>query len=312
MFGRNKKSVEPDNGRRRGANQAESRPAFSYYSSVNRPPERPAEVSSRRGSPVADQAVEHTNRLRAVTARLPLLLVLALVVACLVKVLTLSSAPRVIVVGGVDNSTEAAYVQENGVYAQAASKLLSSNKLNAFKLTADLNGVSAEMQREFPELQTVSITAPFIGNKPVVYVMPAQAGILLQTSDGTYAVNGSGVVLTEITGQTSLKSVKVIDQTGVQAVPGKRILPASTVDFIQQLNYQLGAGKQTVESMTLPASSAYQVDVRLAGKPYFIKTNLQGSPVEQAGTAIATVEQLGDSNPAGYLDVRVPGRVYYR
>ncbi len=308
MFGKSKKPVEPELERRRTAiNQAQSsRPAFSYYSSQNRPGERSAEPISRRGSQVEETDEQRKHRVRNLTARLPLLFVLALIVVCMVKILTLGSNPRIIVVG---NGSEASYVQDSGVYADEAAKILRSNKLNAFKLTADLNGASKQLQQAFPELQTVSITAPFIGSRPVVYVMPAQAGIILQTGSGSYAVNGSGVVLREVTDVSREVAVKVLDQTGVQAVPGKRILPASTVNFIQRLNYQLTAGKQTVTSMTLPATNAYEVDVRLSGKPYFIKTNLQGDPMEQAGAALAT---LGQASPAEYLDVRVPGRAYYK
>lgn len=305
MFGRNKKPVEPDVGRRRqAADRPGSSPAFSYYSSTNRTLDRSPEAPDRRGSPVAEPAKRRRLQLRSLASRLPLILVVVAVGLLLFKVLTLSSSPRVVVVG-----QDASYIQESGVYAQAAQKLLATSKLNAFKPTADLNGVAKRLQTEFPELQTVSITAPLVGSKPIVYVMPAQSGILLQVGDTSYAVNGSGVVLAEVADPSKPQGIRVIDQAGVQPVPGKRILPASTISFLQRFGYQLQAKGQAVDSMTLPAANPYEVDVRLTGKPYFVKTNVQGNPVEQAGTVLAVQNQV---SPAEYLDVRVPGRVYYK
>lgn len=305
VLGRNKKPAEPEVGRRRqAAGQPTGSPAFSYYARSNRPLERPAEAPDRRNSPVAEPSKRRRLQLRALVSRLPLILVVVAVGLLLFKVLTLSSSPRVVVVG-----QDASYIQESGVYAQAAQKLLATSKLNAFKPTADLNGVAKRMQTEFPELQTVSITAPLVGNKPIVYVMPARSGIVLQAGGTSYAVNGSGVVLAEVADPSKPQGIRVVDQAGVRPVPGKRILPASTISFLQRFGYQLQAKGQTVDSMTLPAANPYEVDVRLSGKSYLVKTNVQGNPVEQAGTALAVLNQV---NPAEYLDVRVPGRVYYK
>ncbi len=306
MFGRSKKPAEPEAGRRRqSASQPGGSPAFSYYASKNRSLERPADEPVRRESSVSTPGGRRPKlQLRTVAGRLPLIFVIVAVVLLAAKMLTLSSSPRVVVVG-----KDASYVQESGVYAQAAQKLLASSKLNAFKPTADLGGVAARLQTEFPELQAVSITATLIGSKPVVYVMPAQSGVVLQVGDTSYAVNGSGVVLATVADPAAVKGIRVIDQTGVKPVPGKRILPASTIEFLQRYGYQLQAKGQAIASMTLPAANPYQVDVRLGGKPYYVKTNVQGDPVEQAG---ATLAVLGQANPVEYLDVRVPGRVYYK
>ena len=304
VFGRTKKQAPEEPLRRQPISRSEPRPAFSYY--ANRSVDRGDVRRVDRSEGLQPRPRRNPKRL---LGKLPYLLLLALVIVCGVKMLSLSNQPRVIVVG---QGTDASYVQTAGLYADATHKLLATSSLNHFKLTADFNGVSSQLQRQFPELETVSITAPFIGNKPIVYVMPASPGVLLQTSDGgTYAVNASGVVLAEITGNTSLPGVRVTDQTGIKPEVGKRTLPASTIAFIQTLAQQFAAAKLPVTTMTLPAASAFEVDVNLQGKSFAIRTNLQVDPAEQAGAAVAVLNQLGSSTPGSYLDVRVPGRAYY-
>lgn len=307
MFGRSKPEQAPDATRRRTqVGQSEGRQAFSYYTSTNRVPERVANDMPRRESPNTEER-RKKYRPRSIGRTLSVGIIILIGLICAAKILTLSGTPRVVVMS---SGTDATYIQDNGIYAQAAQKLLEKSKLNGFKLTADLTGVSSKLKAEFPELQAVSMTLPIIGNRPIVYIMPAQTDIVLRSGDSNFAVNSSGVVLTELTGSTSSKAVTVIDQTGLTPMPGKRILPASTVAFIQRLNYQLIAGKQNVSSIILPASSAYEVNVQLEGRVFYVKVNLQGEPVEQAGAILASI--ANGVGPSEYLDVRVPGRVYYK
>jgi hypothetical protein len=66
--------------------------------------------------------------------------------------------------------------------------------------------------------------------------------------------------------------------------------------------------------MTLPPATS-ELDVRVAGQPYFIKFNLQsGDARQQAGTFLATQSHLQSQNivPSTYIDVRVDGRSYYK
>ena len=65
--------------------------------------------------------------------------------------------------------------------------------------------------------------------------------------------------------------------------------------------------------MTLPPAAS-ELDVKIAGKPYFVKFNLQADDARrQAGTFLATQAQLQRKGitPAQYIDVRVEGRAYY-
>jgi hypothetical protein len=242
-------------------------------------------------------------------AQLPFWLLVALVVVCVLKVLMLSTDPKVIVVG--KSSVSASYLQSTDTYAEAAHKLLSSSITNHSKLTVNLGGVAKAMEREFPELQTVSLDVPLVGSRPIVYVQIASPSVVLQTTHGNFALNKSGLVLTKLRSLPAGVPL-VVDESGATPQPGKQFLPSSTVVFVQTLAYQFAAARLSVSTYVLPAGSPYELDVRLDGQPYAIRCNLQGDALVQSGAAIAVISHLGSTVPASYIDVRVPDRAFYK
>lgn len=280
-------------------------PAFSYYTSTRST--EPSRTSSSGRDDQTKAQLARGKRLRL--TQLPFWLLLALMAVCAGKVLWLSTNPKVIVLG--KNTVSSTYLQPSTTYALAAHKLLASSITGHSKLTVGTNGIAAGLEREFPELQAVSIGLPLIGSRPIVYVQVAQPTLLLQTGGGNYALNKSGVVLAKLT-HIPAGIPLVADQSGVKPVPGKQFLPGSTVSFVQSALYQLSAAHLSVSVCTLPAGNPYELDVRLNGQPYFIKYNLQADATLQSGAAVATIQKLGGSPPGAYLDVRVPGRVYYK
>ena len=280
-------------------------PAFSYYTSSRTP-----ETNRTRPGVRQEESQAPTGRGRRLpAAQLPFWLLLALVAVCAVKVLWLSTNPKVVVVG--KTSVSATYLQSTSVYAGAAHRLLASSITSRSKLTVNLNGTAAALEHQFPELQAVSLGMPLISSRPIVYVQVAQPSLILQSGSDNYALNKSGVVLAKVSAIPAGVPM-VVDQSGVRPKPGKQFLPSSTVAFVQTAVYQLAAAHFDVSASTLPAGSPYELDVRLSGKQYFIKYNLQAAALTQSGVAVATLQQLANATPGSYLDVRVPGRVYYK
>jgi hypothetical protein len=239
----------------------------------------------------------------------PFWLLIGVVVVCAAKVLFLTTDPKVIVVG--KNAVTADYVQSVSIYENAAHKLLNRSVTSRSKLTADFSGTSEQMRAEFPELQDVSMGVPLIGNRPIVYVQVAAPSLILQTSAGNFALSDNGVVLARLRAVPSGIPI-VVDQSGSVPHAGKQYLPSSEVQFTRTVAFQLAAAHLNINTFVLPSNSPYELDVRLAGQAYFIRCNLEADAVTQSGAIIATVQKLGTSVPAGYLDVRVPGRVYYK
>lgn len=307
MFGRKAKSApEPAREARRSrVTTGAPGPAFSYYSS--RMPESTARrLEERQNAPSSEQGGKPRRRLSAL---IPFWLLSLLALVCLVKLLALGTDPKVVVLG--KTTVSSAYLQPASTYEAAAQHLLRSSITNRTKITADLNGTAAALKQQFPELQAASVTLPLIGNRPIVYVQVAQPSVILQSTHGNYALNKSGLVLARAVTMPAGIPV-VVDQSGATPTPGRQYLPGSTIGFVQSLAYQLSAAHLPVSAYVLPAGSPYELDVRLEGKPYVVRCNLAGEAMVQSGAAIATIAKLGATMPGSYLDVRVPGRVYYK
>jgi len=230
------------------------------------------------------------------------------VAVCAAKVLSLSTTPKIVVVG--KTAVSSIYLQSSDVYAAAAHRLLAGSITNRTKLTVNLGGTARSLEQQFPELQTVSVGVPLIGSRPIVYVQVAQPSVVLQTARGNYALNSSGLVLARV--QTLPGDVPLLsDQSTAMPQPGKQYLPSSTVRFVQTVAYQLKAAHLTVSTFVLPPQSPYELDIRLEGKAYLVRMNLAADALTQSGAVVATIQQFA-SDPGNYLDVRVPGRVYYK
>lgn len=280
---------------------------FSYYTS------RPTDAPRSRRPEAARPQSETTATPRATSwrlgMRLPLWLLMLVVIVCAVKLLVLGTDPKVIILGKTPIATT--YVRPGSTYEAAAQKLLSSSITNRTKLTANLDGTASSLQAQFPELQTVSLTVPLAGNRPIVYVEVAQPSVILRSNSGNYALNASGLVLAKVTTIPSGIPVAV-DQSNGMPHPGKRYLPGSTIGFIRTVAYQFSAAHVQIATFVLPANAPYELDVRLEGKPYVVRFSLVSDALTQSGAAIGTIGQLGAATPANYVDVRVPGRVYYK
>lgn len=308
MFG--KKNKEPiEQGRpvtRQMQRGGAVNPAFSYY--TNRSPA----VSPRERLTDRPQLAEKEQgkvRRRGVLSTLPFWLLVGVVLVCVLKVLWLSTDPKIIVVG--NTTVSATYVQPNNMYETAARSLLKTSIANHSKLTADLDGIARRLQRQFPELQHVVVNIPLVSNRPVVYVEVAQPSLIVQTVHGNYALNRTGIVLARAPKIPASVPV-VVDQSGATPKLGGYYLPGSTITFIQTVEYQLMAAHSAISAFVLPSTSPYELDVRPEGQPYVLRFNLEEDAKVQSGAAIATLQSLGANLPKQYLDVRVPGRVYYK
>jgi hypothetical protein len=316
VFGRKPKPQPQDQGLDRRRMQRGNTPqAFSYYTSRVSEPRDPRKAKAARvkipSKPLdAKEKPEKVSkqRTRSLLSGLPFWILILVAIVCAVKMLTLSTTPKIIVVGGANN---ASYVQPDSVYAAAAEKLLASSITNRSKLTVNTNGITESLKREFPELVDVSISIPLVSNRPVVYVQPAQPSLVLQSTSGNFAVNDTGFVLASLSAIPS-NVPTVVDQSGIAPQPGKQLLSGDTVSFISTVLYQFTAAHLTISTFVLPVGNPYELDVHLAGKPYTIRFNLEQDTLTQSGTAIATIQQLGTTIPKDYIDVRVPGRVYYK
>lgn len=229
------------------------------------------------------------------------------IVAILVIELTyLSSNGRAVVV---DANGDVSQEVDVTAYESTFDSLLRANLLNHNKLTVDTNGIAAKMQRTHPELESVAVVTPLLGIRPAIYIHVSEPVFTLKQDASSYVLSAAGY----ITGRRAVGSLPVaIDQTGESVTVAKQLLPSSHVTFMSTIWYQLTKQGISLDALVLPKGKAFEIDARLKDKPYYLKFNVTEDATRQSGAAVAVIQQLGDTNPKEYIDLRVPGKAYYK
>ncbi|HEU4913981.1 MAG TPA: hypothetical protein VFT16_01055 [Candidatus Saccharimonadales bacterium] len=303
-----KKNTQPA-GRVRTAQPSRSArgPVFSYY----------ANRTVRAGSTARDieepirQESPRTKRKPGLTRRLPALASLLAVLMLTGAVLQLGDKPKISVVG----SDSQLFLRDRTVYEVAAQKSFTSF-MNSNKLTVNPGKISADLQKQFPELKVVSVSLPVVGSQPIVFIQPAAPKVIIVGKGGMYVLSGDGRALiagNQVPNLDELKIPVVNDHSGLEISLGKIVLPQGTVAFITEVAGQMESKGLKVAALELPAASN-ELHMRLDGVGYFIKFNLHGRAREQAGSYLAVKDYLesADKMPGEYVDVRVENRAYYK
>lgn len=308
MMRKRRPASAPPTRRRPAGLERPSTPAFSYYAQRS---ERQAAGSRQPGRQPEPAAAAASTRLHGLLQRSGLLLLLIAGLLLLISSLSLSTSPRVVTEGR-------SFLHPASAYQQAAATILRSSLWNRNKLTINSAAVEQQLQAKFPELSQVTMMLPLLAHRPVLYVTASQPALLLNSGGTNYVVDQAGKVLlpaSQLPPNSRLQLPMVSDQTGLGVRPGGQVLTADNVSFITTVLAELAARHVAVSGMTLPAAAS-ELDVRLAGQPYFVKFNLQtgaSDARQQAGTFLAVQNRLAGQHitPGKYIDVRLDGRAYY-
>lgn len=301
---------QPDQGQRAPSRQVPTKgPVFSYHANRSvragtvarsNQEETPGNVSRKRRS-----WRQWLHRLTAITA---------FVVIALVALLSLrlTDNPKVVTMGAAGSNV---FLRSRAVY-EAAAKRSFASLFNGNKLTVNTSKIAADLQRQFPELKAVSVSLPFVGTQPVVYVQPSTPRLLLANSSGAYVLDGNGRALvnsTQVPNIDALHVPAVTDQSNLKTELGQVALPKDVVSYITEVVGQLQAKGVGVTQLVLPAGTT-ELQVHMNGVGYYVRYNLHGNAREEAGAYLATKQYLDGRHitPGSYIDVRVENKVYYR
>lgn len=285
---------------------------FSYYANRS----TGENVRTRRGM---HQAAAPTDRkkpkLRPDRAWLPLVpsfIAGAVLAGCLLYISSLSSDPKLQIAG----NTKLGITHDVTEYEAGIRKILDSSITNKSKLLINSNEIAGRIADEYPELGDVSVVLPLIGRRPVVQAEPAAPKLVLTTVDGGFVLDENGRIMAEAADiESSVRDALPVlrDESGLSLELGRYALSKESVNFVAAVAAQLQRKDMTIQSMILP-TVPNEMHVRMAGKPYYVKFNLRDESRVQAGTYLATHKKLSQDNvePREYIDVRVPGKVYYK
>ena len=202
---------------------------------------------------------------------------------------------------------------DKSAYQSSADQVFSSIR-NRNKLTFNEAGVIKQLKTKFPEISSASVELPFFSQQPTLRLIISKPSLLMTSGGRRYVVDSQGVIAgTAGVIKNSSRLAKITDQSGFNAQIGGPVLSSADITFIKTLLSEAKAADIPLSSMTLPAS-AEELDIRTADQPYFVKFFLGGDALRQTGQFLAArhnFQQKGPA-PAEYLDVRVPGKIFYK
>lgn len=221
-----------------------------------------------------------------------------------------SSHPDIVVIGA--NS-----YRNSDAYYSAAVKAFGSSPLNSNKVTINVKKIEEKLRRDFPELADVSVSLPFIGRKPTIYLEPSSSRLIMHTSSAESFVldeNGRATASGEIVAkfkEAGLPEVQDLSQVPISL--GDVAIPSTTVEFITEVVRQLKAKNVEITELTL-LNTPNELHLRIKDEGYYIKFNTRGDARVAVGAFLslkAYLEPQG-KKPGEYIDVRIENRSYYK
>jgi cell division septal protein FtsQ len=287
-----KAQTSPD--KRRGLRRYNRTPLTTYYRS---------DTNSSQSSPFAHRKPK-TNYSKTLVVVIDILLVIILI-SGLVYSLVVSSSPKV-------SASDLTY-HNLATYKSEVNKYFGSLK-NRNKLTFDQNAINAKLQKKFPEIIATDIELPFVSQQANVQLIISKPVFLIANDSKAYVIDEQGIAVNESSQLPKLPSlITVNDQSGFKTRVGQQVLSSNEVHFINQVIAQLRAAHVPVANLTLPPL-AQELDLRTADQSYYVKFYLGGDAQVQTGQLLASRHNFAqnDQQPAEYLDVRVPGKIFYK
>jgi hypothetical protein len=303
MFRKKQKPANPG----RNVQRQKSANVFSYYNSRS-----PAENNYARRSSEQNPAEKKRPKTRWF-AYLPSIFAGLALIACMVFVSTLSPTPKMKVIGA---ETSRALVGNPASYESEIRAIMERSVLNRSKLLVNTDKLAREIMEAYPELGDVAVVLPLVSRRPVVEILPAEPALVLASSTDTFVIDEKGRAVAfarDVESSIRDKLPVVQDESGVLLERGRVVLTSEAIDLIAEVSAQLSARKVSLQSMILP-TTANELYVRIKDKPYYVKFDLRGEGRQQAGAFLAVKEHLEKEKktPKEYIDVRVPGKAFYR
>lgn len=196
-------------------------------------------------------------------------------------------------------------------YKQAVYEYFGNQPLERFRFILRQQSLSNYLQSNFPELAGASISSEsgLLDGKLTLTLRKPIIG--WKIDDSTYYVDNGGMAFTR--NYYKKPNLTVIDNSGIQSDSGA-IASDRALHFIGRTVTLVN--KSTVgdvSKVTIPSGTTREVDFRLAGKSYYIKTQLDRDAAGQAADIVSAVKYIERHNiKIKYLDVRVSSKAFYR
>lgn len=300
IFSRSKK--EPPEGRRRSS--GESLPSFRRSQTIT------GTTSSKVASAGESKTVLQSERLRqqAVKKQRQLYAVVFVFFLLLIGLGVYMFSQYIPGVRMISyNATELSTPPNKDVYSTTIQEYLDRTPGQRFNFSLNKDELQKYVQEKHPEVR--SLTSSGRGGFTLTFRQPITVWVV--NNEKNYVDKNGDAFKINYYPEPVLS---VIDKSGVTLSDGRVLASQGFLRFTGRtvaLFNESGLG--TVNEIVLPPNTTRQVDIKLEGRGYVIKTHTDRDPlheVEDLKRVVGYLEQRKIT--PSYIDIRIPGKAYYK
>lgn len=191
------------------------------------------------------------------------------------------------------------------------TKYLKSSLAGKNWLFLDTNSLKGRLQKTFTGQEAIMVEKQF-PNKLIVKTDEQKSAIVWKTGSKKYIVSINGRVMSELQGENNTGLAVLTDSSSLPVDVGNKILSRDFVNFAIKVGDYVKAKSLGPEQIYITETTKELLVKTTAG--YEIKFNTEETPDAQLRSLQATLDLLASQNKQAtqYIDLRVPGRAFYK
>lgn len=197
-------------------------------------------------------------------------------------------------------------------YEQTVNSYLTAYPAQRFVVALDQRALEEKIKQAHSEILSLKVEHNWAGSD-VSFVIGFRKPVLFwQTAGQKFYVDAQGVAFSY--NHFTEPTVVVNDESGISPdASGGAVASSRFIRFLGQIVGAINSyEKGKVASVTIPRSTR-QIDIKLEGRDYPIKTHSDRDPIEQAEDIANALKYFDDKGiKPEYIDVRVPHKAFYR
>lgn len=170
--------------------------------------------------------------------------------------------------------------------------------------------LSAAVTKDHSEVDTVT---PVRDASGLGFVVNLRRPLMVwKTSHGQFYIDSHGKAFS--LNDFAEPTLQVTDNSGISTETAGTVVSSRFISFLGQMVAAINQRQMgNVVAITIPPNTTRELDVRLKGRDYDVKTNIDRDPLQQAED-IANALKFMDSKGIHpqYVDARVEGKAFYK
>lgn len=201
--------------------------------------------------------------------------------------------------------------EDQSRYQSEVISYLQKHPSERFLFSLESQKLSDTVRKKYPEVESVKLSGGswIKGNFTLTLRKPVASWKL---SNRQYFVDVNGEAFEK--NYFAPPSVNIVDNSGAVVAKGNTVVSQKFLRFLGRLVALAGeSGLGQISEASLPPNTTRQIDIKLEGRGYVIKTHIDRDPAGEIEDLRRVIQYLETRKiTPSYIDVRVEGRAFYK